>query len=915
MRTQKIGMVLAIFLLSSILVSADFNILLEQGGSPQNKYAMFGVGQEEPYSFITTVGSTTGSFTTPLVFDANLDGTMDVFVYGGNNIINVLNGDNILVEQASLVIGEPFISPAACDIDNDGRLEYVGVFNNGTDVLTYIDVTPEGNIVQGPFIILDNQTNIFGKIACSRFFQSEGDLRSFVMFVDVNKFLHFATVSGGVWEHTIIDSDGSVDHESSGLDYTFGDNDMVIMDNPGTGAPVAIWVSGEFLHGFSPDLTGWSEDFSSETTLDPTQYNRIQYGVRTSPFGSDKLVVVNSAVDNDNSGDHNILLFKVTSFGDSNQWALDATQTINFGGSGTRNSHMSMMLGSYDNTDGTEDVILREELEQKQSGTGGVGVRVLSGNDLSILNDTNSIFQCDSAADRLFPNRAFYMNMEAGGSRDIVTSCRNISNSLDYIYALRGDDFNTLQEINAQDFTVGGLTPYPVDYNLDGAMDFIYTSPARTFFLQSTVESPTQRNFPFNVGVNQSIGLDVFTDINVEFASNFFYKYTAVCSIQSETIWAESFTANYNFTERNVSLFANKNLDPQDFIGAGGFNLEVTDTNITRFSLVKEHPVGVRDTMAQLVSWATPGDSSIVIFTAAADGFFTSIWQVNRTGQNITVTKLLPGIGSDNLGTVTIEGDLIRFRADYFPRQDQFNNSLSYDVTITVNAQVVNETAGTLGFIGDNIKDMTIEVTQNGNYSIAQMALKQQTDVEPPFVLFQNGIETTENIFTISVPSPQLPFVQGQGFRVIPGFNRTFVTQCSYEEPGTYLQRHYISPPTALEDYTNFREILVGTDVEAVFDEVDGGFEGDEFFDDLISDLPEELQGPFGRFLIWLGFAFIIVIIGFSVNPMLGIFSIPLAILIGVLSTALPIWIAVLLAILVAGLIALVFRKVFAGGG
>jgi len=145
--------------------------------------------------------------------------------------------------------------------------------------------------------------------------------------------------------------------------------------------------------------------------------NRIFIGVRESPTGADKIFLVTSAVNTGSANGFDIMLYKTGSF--IKGWTLDGSIDFDPGGSLSRNHHASVAIGAYDNTGGTEDLILRYEIEQKQS-SDGVGVRVYSGLDLALLNSTSSTAQCDSAGARSFPNHIYYIDMSHQDKDTIV---------------------------------------------------------------------------------------------------------------------------------------------------------------------------------------------------------------------------------------------------------------------------------------------------------------------------------------------------------------------------------------------------------------------------------------------------------------------------------------------------------------
>lgn len=895
------------------LINADLNVLLQQGNDQRNSYNPLGTGTDD-YTQIFAPGSASGTYTSPVVFDANGDEIQEIFLYGGNDIINILNGANPSFEQASVTLGEPFISPVACDIDNDGFLEYVGVFNNASaDFLTFLDFSAEGIATQGPVSVQANQTSIFGKMVCNRFFFEEnGDPSNYVMFVDTEKFLHYAKIVGGVWDETIVDSDGSVLHED-GDEYAFGDNDVSIIENGGNGKKVIQWISGTFIHGFTPDLQGFSDDFSGELVGFPSFNDRVFSGVRTSPFGIDKVFVASSAIGSGTTTKTTIILYKITTLVGDFSWGIDSSVQPDWGGSGFRNNQIAMAIGAYQD-DGTQDLYMRQEWEQEQDQTDGTQVRIFSGLDLSLLNSSTTDALCDTEPNRGFPNRMWLIDMDNDGDKDILTMCNGAVSTERMIYYLRAPDFNQNQTIFQDSTVTDKMTPVPVDYNRDGEMDFIFSTPAFTYLLQSSVATSTQQNFPFTATFKNVSGLVATTNITALFENpTAFFNFASVCSITEESIWTETFTTGYNFTERNVSLNI---VPPEDFLTPAGIQVGLGG-NITTFNLLKEHPIGVRETMRLRVSYASSANSIVDLFALADDSRFTEFWRLNKTGLGLTIQQVVPFQGIINVGTTSLNSSFITFDVIHTPTFDAFNDIQSYDIDLFVNGVLVNGTTSTAVFEGENIRNVQLFTQSPSNFTFIQLSLSTVSDVEPIFSQFQNGIRTTVNDVTLTVPSIVGPVVSGDGFDIITDFNNQFFSRCTYENPGVFTQRHYIAPINTAGDYSNFRELIVtipGPEDDVEFGDP-GSFEEDPLISGLFDLLPDILQGPLGRLIIWLVFSALIVVTGFIISEALGLVAVALALVIGVLTGALPLWMGVVLVVVTAGVIALAMRKIFAGGG
>lgn len=904
---------LAIVLLLSILIIplslADYNQLPTAGNDDTNSYQFRGTGSTTQYTKITSVGSGTGSFTSPIVFDANNDGRQEIFVFGGNDIINVLSGDSVDVEQASLEIGEPFMSPVACDIDADGKKEYVGVFNNGTgDYLRYINFDANSAISLGDSYEVPNSV-LRGKMVCADFFSSEGDNANHVFFLDEDKYLYYAKVAGGSWSVTQTDSDGSVSHET-GASFTHGDMDIALMEETGLGVPVIVWVSGTYIHGFTPDGDGFSENFNSELVLTPTSNNRIFVGVRESPNGVDKVVLVTSAVGTNAASGFDILLYKTGSI--FKTWSLDESEDFNPGGSLTRNHHASTMISAYDNDAGTEDVIIRYEIELKQ-GSDGVGVVVLSGTDLSVLNSSSSTAQCTSSTARSYPNHAYYVDMNGDGRRDIVSTCVDGGGN-DIIYYLSGDSFTTKTVFHNNTATNTKISPYPVNYNNDNHVDFIVSHASLTYFLQSSIVSTTAQNYPFSVELaNTTEELEAFMDITGLYENeDALFNYALVCSVQSNNIWNEDFGLQYQFNDTGVSLNV---FPPEDLLTFDGIEHVLDGVNFTQFDLQKEHTEGVRDYMILGFGFTEPLNRTYDLIGFGSDTRITEYWRLNKTGSNLTITKVVPFVGETVVGSASV-GAQVLIEFEHEPTSDGFTGQKYFNIDILVNNVTVVSDNSNIQFSGSDLKKVEVFTDTPGSLSIQLLRLVETSDLEPGFTQFQNGVQITSGGFTTTVPSPAGSSIASEGFIVYPGFNDEFSSSCEYDSVGTYRQRHYIAPPNTGFDYSNYKEILVTVSGVAT---VGGGFgEGALSSDPLVNKFRSFLDGfgfgsTFGVLLVWTLIVLALMIWASTYNVVAGVAVLILGIIIGGIAGVYPVWFLLLLALVGVAAAVMLGRKVFVG--
>lgn len=931
---------LAFFILALLFVIpvlADYNYWTQAGNTDRNTYDVLGSSTNN-YTLITAPAADFGSRIQPLVFDTNNDDTNEIFVYSGDNVVSLLNGDDPTQELGSILLGDFDINPVLCDIDTDGQLEYVGVFNNGTRFLSFIEIDANDSITVGtPLDLGANATNQFGRMACDPFYSPAGDGSNYVLFVDSLKNLHIATYTGGSWAHEIVDVDDAVDHEANDdLDFAAGDNDVIVSDDFNVrGGRSAIFIAGTHIHEYvslgstteenSYDFFG---DLSIVVGREPTQIflalidtGGARYRAIISTHGISQAAA--ALVDSD--------LISFRSIGNSlgSQLSIEDQEIVSVGISGAGSSTKVARHAVADIVGSTaEDIIMYWEYDDDQGDTGRVeGLRVHTGNNLSpyLSFDFNTVGTdpraCTEDYDVVGYEKIYAVDMNDDNNKDILITCERDTGAENQHQAffLNAPFYYPNASVNVSLGAVTGVqaTPSPVDYNRDGILDLIYSDVTDTFFLQSSTTTATANNYPFNIedegAVNESGQIISTTLATVEFPpeqDDYIYNFAAVCDVQTSTAWYEDLRTGYNASENDVSA----NFFPiEDFLTFNGLTFTIGG-NYTSFLLTKFHSEGVRASMTQGNGFSLDTNRTIDVLSFADDGQVTSYWRFNKTETNLTIQKVVPFQGIVTLGSTTVANGENNYEIKYTPEFDSFSGQEYFVAEFLINNVTVTETS-TAQFDGTNIQDVQVYTEGNGTFTMKYFGLSVTGDLEPEFVQFQNGQEVVVSGVTITFPAPSDSIV-GEGFTVIPGFNEEFSYECIYDTPGTYRQRAYLAEPNTAGDYSNYEEITVVIP-ESILPDVTG--DGTDFEDDETLGLIDAfldslgLNTAFAKFIIAWVIILFLLFLGTTFHPMAGVIAFLVGLVIFVAMGWIPFWIVIVLVILAAALLAMTFRKVFAG--
>lgn len=902
---NKISLFILILILSITPALADYNSWHESGGTG-NTYFVRGTFAQN-FTEVEPPSSTSGSVTHPIVADLNNDGTNEIMLYAGNNIISILDGDDPTEEQNAIAPGEPFISPVACDIDQDGSLEYVGVFNNGTNNLVATSLSSSGDVSIVSTVIA-NQTNLYGRMECARFYQPQGDTKNYVLFADESRFLHIAHVTGGAWVDTIIDV-GAVAEEDGEAQVFERKNDVVFSDNFHTGGENTVaLVGGKVLYTYHSDGSLNDFDFSSEFSTAPaagsTSDDKISLHVMPQSSGADRIFI-------GSTGDavHGVKVRYVggTLFQD------DSVIFYSGGGLDVLRDFF-WMVGPWEQSSRYDIVVVGTEVT---TGPNTFYARVYAGSDHSLQFSASN----DSLGDRVF--YSYLVDTDNDADNDVLYFPDfGSGNTSKGIISYLGPNLSqrpTILQFPDADYQFL-YTPVPVDYNNDGLLDMIYTSGNKSIFFQSSVESQTVEDFPFTLAFssaqNESGVLSSTVDVTAGYdpeRDGYTYNFAAVCSVLTTSIWNERFTTGYNFTQNDVQtnpsgLESSLTFQGLSFTIGGNFS----SLDITKF-----HDEGIRQNMEVTLS-VTPGENrTFDVLSFAENDFVTSYFRFNKTGTTVTVEQVVPFAATIPLGSTTVSGTQFQYKMTYAPVRSEFSGLEYFTVEVFVNNVSINTTSTVFeNTPGSDIKDVSVFTEDDGSFIVHSLGLAGTTDFEPSFVQFQNGQQFTNNGVTFTINATSSSFA-GDGFTVIPGHNEEFSYECVYDQPGTYVQRAYLAPVNTADDYTNYKEITVVIPSDLTSDDTPGT--GTDFEDDetlgLIDAFLESigLGSDLAKFLIAWVFILGMTFFGTQYHIIAGVLSFLVGLVVFVSIGWISLWIVLVLVIFAAAILVLAFKKVFGG--
>lgn len=429
-------------------------------------------------------------------------------------------------------------------------------------------------------------------------------------------------------------------------------------------------------------------------------------------------------------------------------------------------------------------------------------------------------------------------------------------------------------------------------------------------------------NQNFSVAYNSTNNFAVTTKVTMqENSSDFNYKYALSCNIIASTLWNEQFNQFYNFTTQNVSTsFAN----PESYLTFNGITWNNVVGVTTNFDIQKNGNLEYRDYLKLEVQYQTNQDhyADFIAYDSSNNpGLYLTL---NKTGSLLIVGQYFPAFSTNiNIANFTLTGGNVALAVQLTPHYDNGQGVDDFTFTITNNDETGVQTQPNYETIGGvaGIRDVELFVGNrfNGTTNYKRLALSRTNNPTPAFTEFQNGERENINNVIIEVPAPNSE-INGDGFTVIPDFNNVFYSICQYSGPGPFTQRHFISPTSAADDYTNFHDLVITAAqvTTNTTDETEGGNAGPgsgDFGTDTIPSFFASIgfTSTASKLLIWFFIAFIIAAIAFGVHPALGVLVFVGIMLIGVPIGMVPIWFLLIFVIIAAGIVALLYRMIFSG--
>lgn len=921
-----------IFLLLILCVHADYNFYDMIGNN--NKYeATFSTDAATAYNAIQIPGAK-ATLTEPIAFDANNDGTTELFIEQSQRV-GVFEGNDVSTALGSFGNTQG-ISPVACDVDGDGKKDYVGIFNyNGTYVLGAAKFISPG--VFDIFASMNvSPTSPYGNLVCGPFYQAQGDTRNYVMWVDLQKYLWIQTVSGtgftgvnkSVGLGTIVGND-AVTEEAQNNTGSFPRGTYRIaysptMDTRGNG--VVFFIAGRFVY------MEFSNGNENNILVTPPG-GAGGYAQSSANLGSIKLY---GPVDS--SGKAVVVSWE----NDLGTGTIDQPRAfynvIRLGGFPfyqPSSSSFSVPLGTpfavadtefnpsaftrY-NASGSSAESLFIHLWEANTATGHLGVGggqfsrfVRVSTDGTILSTSTTSFPAALVGSGDNKSTGIMMvDMNKDGYPDYVTAKSSDGAHWDVGYydgstSYASANFTHLQNVTTASNDVFQLPMQVVDVNGDGAPDIIINpyNDDDTYVLLSSAFGGTN-TIGFTAALNNTNPFQSIQKITLaQNSTDFNYNYALICDLSETTLWNEQFLLGYNFTTQNVSFNWQP---PEQYLVYNGLQFTVNAT-YSQFDLVKEGNTGVREISRFRLKYNAPTNSTVDLLLFASDFQITGYFRLNKTGTHLEISKVFFGNDPINVANATLSSNAVDLSLLLTPIDDVAGDF--FGVNIAINGTEVGTTS-TAQYTGRDLQNAEVFTDSPGTIRVSQMGLFSTHNPTPGFVEFQNGQRITNNGVTIENPPPQAR-ITGDGYGVIPDFNNIFYSVCDYSALGTYTQRHFIAATGTVGDYSNFHDLTVtitNTSTNTQGQDTTAATTGIAAFFGL-SGIVSDTVLAFG---LWLLITLILSGLAFMGHWILGVLTFISLLVLGVIIGWVPLWVGLVLVIIAAGLVAVAFRNLFAGG-
>lgn len=942
-----------------------------------------GASYNQPFSQIATPFvdydlQPTGSSTEPLVGDLNGDGQLEMLI-SDNAGVTMYNKNFVAIDTINAGTGLRG-NPVLCDINNDGHQDYVGIYYNGTatNIIALGMTAPiDGNHFTVISSAIIDPVNDTANLVCSKFEIKHGDNKNHVLWLDNDKFLWQASMTGST-----INADRR-DVLGNGLSLPTANSEHVNFDHgalgsyqlvtsttfdPG-GEPTVMFASGRAVYEYDggcqttyPISCGqgvfvttdakffthissvWGGSAFDNFTTTPNGVEADMLSIQLiDGLPNNRLGVLYSGSRGTGGGfnPHNIVgvIHMSRNFLGGVSMVVDGTQDVTVAGmSNSGNSRLwsAIALGDY-NGDGQKDLyVMTFSNHVYVVANGAPSLTVITTNNMSTIVQDQFLGQATGQAaldtlcrgagatevspildskPKFFLTNLFGSSTAPNGRRDILISYGHrqcvVGFDAESNYTFTPTSYGELGTLTASseyDFN----TPTPIDPTSTGSAELLYMNPFRTHVWQSSQFGQTAQTFPFHLSLESINNLSSTTRVTADYdptRDNYEYNYALACNIGQSTIFNEQFRLGYNFSVENVSLNV---FPPESFLTAGGLLFHI-NTTFPQFDLYKTGNEGVRDTTTVNVFYQTTDNIDLIFIAYASDTQQTYKIELNKTGTNVKVNKLIFGNAPINLFNFTTSGS-IPLQIIFTPKTDQGTNIQYYTTAFMIN-NVTLGTDSTFQFSGTDIKDIELFSSTNGTLEINSIGYFKSKNVYPVFSQFQNGQRIVSGGVTVENPSPDSPSLIGDGFTVVPDFNNIFFGVCNYQGAGTYTQRHYLTAINQFGDYTNFKDIQVtitGQSTTFANSTTTTGDAGQDTLNSFLNFIGFTSTGS--KLLLWLFLMILLTAIALVFHWFLGAIVFLILLIIGVYYGVVPLWIVIVLVLLAAGGGAVLFRKLFSGG-
>jgi len=899
-------------------VSANYNSVTTFGNDNGLTHDIFGVVSNGAYVGVGAVSSGEGSNVQPVVYDYNVDGVADLILPVEDGV-TLVEGKTLNVESDRLYFGNISVSPVVCDVNGDGKKEYVGVFNINNTVWNMVVLT----VVDSRLVVVANKTistkyndspNVAGNLICDNFYVNHGDSKNYIFYVTNDKQLRGFSLSGSTIVNSVwMNVSNSNLHAFYYNSYNDSNSYSLVNDNTfdRDGRHALFFVAGHQLVGLFDDGDERIVDWASFHPAFNMPSVVLMGGVKT---GSPTTSLLLSDNNKNGNGYTNIVLYdQASTFG---YYFMHTRAFVNI---------PYKSLGGVAVSDVTGDGI--DELFYISSDTSGRSY-VINSNNMTIRNEIYLSFP-DGTPFNVLKNiniNPFVVD------KDIVTGSNWDFNVYKCSWA---SNYTSCSSLGSRAGSVSTTTPLPVDINADGILDFVSSSNDSTSFLMSTAGTVITKIL-FNVSYNKSDitnnQLVTYQNVNVTTGYDDLY-YSIACNVVSNVTFSERYVPSIfsvpSFVN-NISIFTD-NLQGNNlslYIKSDGLLIDIPNNNMTYFDFVKNLGQEISGNLRYAFFYQNSGNSSEDIIFRDFNGNTMFYMIVEKNDTNVTFYKYSNGI-KNKIGSAitttpstlgTLRSNQVFIDMIFTPQNQLINNIRHYNIKLKMNYNVVvGGNTNSNEFSTEKVSSIEIYTESNGTTKYLTQSMELSPDLEPSMIHLTKGY-------------PSNTLINGEGFDIITGDTISNFTAICYYPFGvaTYGQIHYLS--NIDNDYTNYvYSAVFATDVSK-----DTGLSNPNAPNNIDNLKTNANSNPISKYFYSLGIDGVsALLLGLFISIVLaGIFMVVayktmradgmlLAIvgvlvfvssLIGTWAIGLtPVWVIILLVIICASLVALAFRYAVSG--